>query len=149
MSVLSRIGVAIDSVLLEKFDKLIGRRGYTNRSEAFRDLIRDELVETLAGLPCPALGDAGACIIYESRPATCRMIGLPMTDEDGDVLENSCPIQGDFPEFAALAPVPFDLEQFESEAEACDDLAMDAGWGITTVAGAVPGAPSMAPQAPD
>ena len=45
MSDLSRIGVAIDSVLLEKFDKLIGRRGYTNRSEAFRDLIREELVE--------------------------------------------------------------------------------------------------------
>ena len=45
MSVLSRIGVAIDRGLLEKFDKLIGRRGYTNRSEAFRDLIREELVE--------------------------------------------------------------------------------------------------------
>ena len=45
MSALSRIGVAIDSKLLEKFDRLIGKRGYTNRSEAFRDLIREELVE--------------------------------------------------------------------------------------------------------
>ncbi len=45
MSELTRIGVAIDAALLEKFDKLIARRGYTNRSEAFRDLIRDELVE--------------------------------------------------------------------------------------------------------
>ena len=45
MGELSRIGVAIDSDLLEKFDGLIARRGYTNRSEAFRDLIRDELVE--------------------------------------------------------------------------------------------------------
>ena len=45
MSGLSRIGVAIDTDLLDKFDKLIGQRGYTNRSEAFRDLIRDELVE--------------------------------------------------------------------------------------------------------
>jgi CopG family transcriptional regulator, nickel-responsive regulator len=45
MSGLSRIGVAIDSELLRKFDRLIARRGYTNRSEAFRDLIRDELVE--------------------------------------------------------------------------------------------------------
>ena len=45
MSGLSRIGVAIDSDLLDKFDRLIGQRGYTNRSEAFRDLIRDELVE--------------------------------------------------------------------------------------------------------
>ena len=45
MSELSRIGVAIDSDLLEKFDQLIEARGYTNRSEAFRDLIRDELVQ--------------------------------------------------------------------------------------------------------
>jgi len=45
MGVLSRIGVAIDTELLAKFDRLIARRGYTNRSEAFRDLIRDELVE--------------------------------------------------------------------------------------------------------
>jgi len=45
MSALSRIGVAIDSDLLDKFDRLIAKRGYSNRSEAFRDLIRDELVE--------------------------------------------------------------------------------------------------------
>lgn len=45
MSELSRIGVAIDSSLLKKFDQLINSRGYTNRSEAFRDLIRDELVQ--------------------------------------------------------------------------------------------------------
>ena len=47
MSGLSRIGVAIDTDLLDQFDHLIGERGYTNRSEAFRDLIRDELVEKM------------------------------------------------------------------------------------------------------
>ena len=45
MSELSRIGVALDADLLQKFDDLIATRGYSNRSEAFRDLIRDELVE--------------------------------------------------------------------------------------------------------
>jgi CopG family nickel-responsive transcriptional regulator len=45
MGELSRIGVAIDSDLLDKFDRHIAGRGYTNRSEAFRDLIRDELVQ--------------------------------------------------------------------------------------------------------
>ncbi len=45
MGQLSRIGVAIDSDLLEKFDALIEKRGYATRSEAFRDLIRNELVE--------------------------------------------------------------------------------------------------------
>jgi CopG family nickel-responsive transcriptional regulator len=51
MSELSRIGVAIDSDLLDKFDRLIAQRGYTNRSEAFRDLIRDELVQKMAESP--------------------------------------------------------------------------------------------------
>ena len=45
MSNLTRIGVAIDADLLDKFDELIEQRGYSNRSEAFRDLIRNELVE--------------------------------------------------------------------------------------------------------
>ena len=51
MSDLCRIGVAIDSKLLEKFDDLIARRGYTNRSEAFRDLIRDALIGQAASRP--------------------------------------------------------------------------------------------------
>lgn len=51
MSELSRIGVAIDASLLEQFDQLIAKRGYTNRSEAFRDLIRDQLIESTAELP--------------------------------------------------------------------------------------------------
>ena len=46
MGQLARLGVSLDSDLLERFDRLIGERGYTNRSEAFRDLIRDELVES-------------------------------------------------------------------------------------------------------
>jgi CopG family nickel-responsive transcriptional regulator len=45
MTELCRIGVAINEELLAQFDKLIDRRGYTNRSEAFRDLIRNELVQ--------------------------------------------------------------------------------------------------------
>jgi CopG family nickel-responsive transcriptional regulator len=44
MGILSRIGIALDSDLLARFDRSIAMRGYTNRSEAFRDLIRDQLV---------------------------------------------------------------------------------------------------------
>ncbi|MGO9316703.1 MAG: nickel-responsive transcriptional regulator NikR [Terracidiphilus sp.] len=44
MGVLSRIGIALDTELLKRFDRSIQRRGYSNRSEAFRDLIRDKLV---------------------------------------------------------------------------------------------------------
>lgn len=40
---LLRTGVALDSNLLKRFDRLIRAQGYENRSEAFRDLIRDRL----------------------------------------------------------------------------------------------------------
>jgi len=42
---LIRFGVSIDKELLMKFDRLIKNRKYTNRSEAFRDLIRQELIQ--------------------------------------------------------------------------------------------------------
>ena len=42
---LERIGVSLEDELLEKFDRFIGRQGYTNRSEAIRDLIREKLVQ--------------------------------------------------------------------------------------------------------
>ncbi len=45
MNALVRFGVSLDSDLLDSFDDLITRKGYSNRSEAIRDLIRDNLVE--------------------------------------------------------------------------------------------------------
>jgi CopG family transcriptional regulator, nickel-responsive regulator len=42
---LIRFGVSIDKSLLTKFDSFIKDKKYTNRSEAFRDLIRRELVQ--------------------------------------------------------------------------------------------------------
>ena len=44
MAGVTRFGVSLDESLLAKFDRVIGRKGYTNRSEAIRDLIRDNLV---------------------------------------------------------------------------------------------------------
>jgi CopG family nickel-responsive transcriptional regulator len=51
MSDLARVGVAIDADLLEKFDEQIERRGYANRSEAVRDLIRDSLIRENVSTP--------------------------------------------------------------------------------------------------
>lgn len=45
MSNLIRFGISIDQQLLEKFDNLIDKENYQNRSEAIRDLIRESLVE--------------------------------------------------------------------------------------------------------
>ncbi len=45
MSKLVRFGVSLEKGLLEKFDALIAERGFASRSEAFRDLIRGQLIE--------------------------------------------------------------------------------------------------------
>jgi len=45
MPELARFGVSVGSDLLEKFDRLTESKGYVNRSEAIRDLMRDYLVE--------------------------------------------------------------------------------------------------------
>jgi CopG family nickel-responsive transcriptional regulator len=45
MSSLIRTGISLERELLERFDTLIEQKGYGNRSEAIRDLLRDHFVE--------------------------------------------------------------------------------------------------------
>lgn len=45
MSNLVRFGVSLEKELLQRFDERIKEKKYTNRSEAIRDLIRDDLVK--------------------------------------------------------------------------------------------------------
>jgi CopG family nickel-responsive transcriptional regulator len=76
MGELSRIGVAIDSELLQKFDKLIARRGYENRSEAFRDMVRDELVTESSKEPdAPVVGTV--TLLYNHH---VRLLSEKLTD---------------------------------------------------------------------
>jgi len=44
MEKITRFGVSIEPDLLKKFDKIIKMEGYTNRSEAIRDLVRKNLI---------------------------------------------------------------------------------------------------------
>jgi len=45
LSNLVRFGISLEKALIEKFDCYIKERNYSNRSEAFRDLIRQELIK--------------------------------------------------------------------------------------------------------
>jgi len=56
MSKLSRTGVSLENDLLEEFDRLLAKRGYANRSEAFRDLIREALLTDSVVSNKPAVG---------------------------------------------------------------------------------------------
>ena len=41
-----RLTISVDEQLATQFDELIERKGYLNRSEAFRDLVRGSLEES-------------------------------------------------------------------------------------------------------
>lgn len=55
------------------------------------DALIDQLVTDFTELPCPALHPDGSCGIYESRPITCRTMGIP-TEEQG-LVQGACEIQ--------------------------------------------------------
>ncbi|SKA09027.1 Putative zinc-or iron-chelating domain-containing protein [Trichlorobacter thiogenes] len=46
------------------------------------DLVMPEEDET----PCPLLGQDGLCLVYQYRPMTCRLNGIPMVDTSGEIL---------------------------------------------------------------
>lgn len=64
MADIERIGVSLDSDLLADFDKLIAQQGYQSRSEAIRDLVRQQLSrERLSDPETQAV--AAVCLVYD------------------------------------------------------------------------------------
>src|SRR6202035_2464159 len=76
MGDLSRIGVAIDTELLRRFDRFIAQKGYENRSEAFRDLIRDRLVGSAVVAP-DAFVVGTVTLVYDHHT---RLLPAKLTD---------------------------------------------------------------------
>ena len=100
-------------VLLARMTALAPHWAAPHDIAALGDERFDRMIDTLASEPCPLLADDGRCRIYRDRPMVCRLIGLPMLGRAGRIIENACPIQDRVPAYAALGPVPFDLEGFE------------------------------------
>ncbi len=38
--------------------------------------------------PCCLLGENGACLVYENRPMTCRLHGIPLVDVSGEIFQD-------------------------------------------------------------
>ena len=77
MNVLERIGVSLETDLLSAFDELIAKRGYQSRSEAIRDLIRQQLsAERISNPKAEAV--AGVFIVYDHHSTRLaeRLLGL-------------------------------------------------------------------------
>lgn len=68
MQQIERIGVSLEKVLLEKFDKLIAGKGYQSRSEAIRDLVRRQIGEQQLENPT-VNAVAAVCLVYDHHAA--------------------------------------------------------------------------------
>jgi Fe-S-cluster containining protein len=55
----------------------------------------DALVEQFASVPCPALHSDGSCKVYEVRPLTCRLMGIPV--EEPGTVQGACEVQTSVP----------------------------------------------------
>ncbi len=68
MSNIERIGISVESNLLEQFDAFIAGKGYPNRSEAIRDLIRSALSRQQIQNP-DSCAVAGIFLVYDHHTA--------------------------------------------------------------------------------
>jgi len=82
MKRLVRFGVSIEEGLLENFDEVISKKGYANRSEAIRDLIRDYLVEDEWGMEKGDNGGAGLVGVIFTFAVACG-IGYILKHRNG------------------------------------------------------------------
>jgi CopG family nickel-responsive transcriptional regulator len=74
MAEVVRFSVSTEDTLLQQFDALISSKGYGNRSEAIRDLIRAALVEEQLGQPdSPAVGTVTLIYNHHSSDLTARL----------------------------------------------------------------------------
>ena len=79
MSNLIRFGISVEEELIESFDKLSEDRGYGNRSEALRDLMRDALVQSRVNAqPDKTEVIASLTLVYDhhARELSDRMASL-------------------------------------------------------------------------
>ena len=77
MKRVERIGVSLDKNLLSMFDELIAKQGYQSRSEAIRDLIRQQLSAERTSNP-KAKAVAAVFLVYDhhSTKLAEKLIGL-------------------------------------------------------------------------
>jgi CopG family nickel-responsive transcriptional regulator len=68
MDRVQRVGISLESGLLEEFDEFISKQGYSNRSEAVRDLIRDRLTQEQLGDPGTE-AVAAVFVVYDHHQA--------------------------------------------------------------------------------
>ena len=86
---ITRFGVSIEPELLKKFDKIIKREGYTNRSEAIRDIIRKDLIKQHSKYPdAKAIGTLTMIYDHHTGNLTNKLLDL-QHDHHNEILSTT------------------------------------------------------------
>ncbi|MFQ5489217.1 MAG: ribbon-helix-helix protein, CopG family [Phycisphaerae bacterium] len=73
MPQLVRFGVSMDAELLAAFDQMLARKGYAQRSEAIRDLVRQSLVQqSVADGPSGSSQTAALIVVQDANQDPTR-----------------------------------------------------------------------------
>ena len=84
--VVERVGVSFEPELLSKFDRAIREKGYTNRSEAVRDIVRESLLrDEVAAGKGEVVGTLTILYDHERGDVTHRLLHI-QHDHHADVL---------------------------------------------------------------
>jgi len=77
MEKITRFGVSIEPELLEKFDRMMKKKGYSNRSEAIRDIVREHLVtEHVKNPSVEVIGTLTMIYDHHSGPLIDRLLEI-------------------------------------------------------------------------
>ncbi|MFH1347943.1 MAG: nickel-responsive transcriptional regulator NikR [Candidatus Margulisiibacteriota bacterium] len=76
MSNVERFGISVPKDLIEEFDQIISRKGYTSRSEAIRDLMRDNIVEHSIAEDKEVIGTVTIVYNHHSRDLSDKLIDI-------------------------------------------------------------------------
>jgi len=72
-----RVGISLEPELLQRFDEIIRSEGYTNRSEAIRDMIREKLSQKFLEDPeAHAVGTITVIYDHHKGVVTDRMLHI-------------------------------------------------------------------------
>ncbi len=82
-------------IQIEQFEQQFPALRISPFLDTWDDPAIDQVVARFQETPCPALEEDGSCGVYEVRPLTCRLMGIP-TSLDG-IVQGACEIQSFVP----------------------------------------------------
>ncbi len=86
---MQRFTISLDDELAQRFDELIASRAYVNRSEAVRDLIREQLGNAVLGTPKAKWCAATVSYVYDHHESAVSSRIMALQHDHHDLVVSS------------------------------------------------------------